>query len=71
MITDEAVQLTDAQQSRKGWIWNTQVRFLSPKSDDFEPHKLCNLRIHFLCFLPTPQGDVALGCALDTFLHAY
>lgn len=26
MITDESVQLTDAQQSRKGWIWNTQVR---------------------------------------------
>lgn len=31
MITDEAVQLTDAQQSRKGWIWNTQVRALVPK----------------------------------------
>ena len=27
MVTDEAVRLTDAQQSRKGWIWNSQVRF--------------------------------------------
>lgn len=26
MITDEYVQLTDDQPSRKGWIWNTQVR---------------------------------------------
>lgn len=28
MVTDEAVRLTDAQQSRKGHIWNTQVRIL-------------------------------------------